>query len=1172
MPGGTKWGIYASTEPGTSPTTNTITGSGQITLVAPLGYSVLNLTSVNGFWQSNSVINGPIENPTKTYVSVGLASDMPQIHYSSTAPTLLFTLQKPNNFCPDEFYLIENGVDPFDQLPNSANSNPGNEITVIDFGATPPAIYEYGKNIAPFAWDCHDCDGDGVPNALEDTNGNGVYDPGIDASDLCNASGGCLAISAANLHCETGGVDCGNNPSGPLSLAVDITGGEAPFSVAYTDGSSNFTLANYQSGTPFQVSATNGAVYSILSVIGNDGCELDTADASGEVPVNIVGALQFTTQPQDAAVCYTGSTSFEACATATNGSFDVRWEFSSNQGTTWQAVNLTTGIFSESSNATDCKTLYVNDVTGLHGYLFRAIAEGASLQSVTSSSAKLSVLGLLEVESNPTNVTVCAGETVVFNSDFTNQGGGDIHYTWQLSHNNGATWWDGMPAQGTAGINSNQLTINNISSSANGDIYRLRGQVGNCGFFYTQSALLTVEAPAEILALISPVSVCRGEEACFEVQATTAGTAPINYQWQERATGSTTWANIQGADAAVYCLASSEGRNGYCYRVLVRTGNCPEVISNEACLIVEDKAVFAQQPQSVAICAGELATFIANATIDADYAGQISYRWQSSADSGQNWQDLDNDTNYDGVFSNSLTINGLPVLSNLRYRLSALTGICEATYSDAATLAVESPVVFLVQPVSSTVCPGSAANFLAAPGGINDYQIQWQTSQNGTDWTDLAEGNNYSGTFSHLLTVHNATASGLFRLKYVTISGACGAQYSDVAMLTVEAPILFSQQPESAAVCPDETVSFSVAVAGGNGSLSLQWQSSNDGQTWTDIADGSNYAGSHTSTLTIVSAAGLDGTQYRLVAASQNCSAISEAAVLSLEDDATCNPTPGFQDCVSLAVKKLDGNIGWSVWVKADESFTETPYQLPTGGKVTLVAPAGFAFQGLTSHSGGKWKTGKVAFNPSQDPGKVYVEFNLTPNHNPLELTPGGERLLFTFSVVNGCPSSLALMDSIVPTGFFPNQFTGFGGGLTAENIPFHFCGNNIQDTWQCPINLVAPTGGNTTAAGQSLELQPSDVELDLNQNINVDIAPASYFGVAPNPTRGELTVSMDENIAGKAASLRLWSLQGQVLMQVMTQGEASRRLDLGNAIPGIYFLTLEVDGKLLQREKIIVQ
>ena len=1282
MPDGTKWGIYTSPQTGTVPTANTITGSGQITMVAPLNFTIVDFNSVSGFWASNAVINGPTENPTKSYISFGLLNDIPKIPYSSTVPTLLFTFRKASNYCPDELYLIENGVDPFDQLPNSANSNPGNEITVLDFGTTPPSIYEYGENIAPFAWDCHDCDGDGIANAYEDTNGDGEWTPGVDVSDLCNGGGsGCVEITGAQLYCENGGTTCGNNPSGPLSLVIEITGGEAPFTVKYTDGSTDFTLQNYQSGSPFPVATTNGALYSLLEVIGNDGCTAEATDLSGEVPVTLPSALQFVTQPTATTMCNGTGSVFSACATASNGTFSFSWQYSADQGATWQPVPL--GIVFNQTNtgtmANGCDELIIGATIGLQGYRFRAVASGDNVPTTYSQAATLTVQGPLSVATQPQNIKVCSGETVVFNADFVNNGGGDIEYTWQLSHNNGATWWDAMPAQGTSGINSNELTTQDIPGNANGDIYRLRARVGDCGFVYsqtalltvegplevvtqpanikvcagetvvfnaafdnfgagdieytwelshnngatwwdgmpaagtsgihsnqltiqnipgntngdiyrlrarvgdcdfvytqsalltvegplevvtqpanikvcagetvvftatfdnfgagnieytwelshnngatwwdampaagtsgihsteltiqdipgnangdiyrlrarvgdcdfvyTQTALLTVEGPVEILALISPVAVCRGEEACFEVQANLLGGGQLSYQWQERQVGSTTWTNVQGATAPIFCLANTEGYNGNCYRVLVRTESCPVVTSIEACLVVGDVAVFAQQPQNSTICYGETATLTANAAIETGYAGQVDYRWQTSTDGGLIWQDLNNDATYDGVFADALTISDVTALGNQIYRLSASTGICEATYSTAASI-------------------------------------------------------------------------------------------------TVEAQILFSQQPEGATVCPDEAASFSIAVSGGNGALSLQWQSSTNGQAWTDIAEGGNYSGTQTSTLTIATAAGLDGTQYRLVAASQNCSANSAAAVLTLEDAAICNPTPGYQDCVSLAVKKLDDGIGWSVWVKADSSFTETPYQLPTGGKVTLVAPIGFAFQGLTSHSGGKWKPGTVSFNPPQDPGKIYFEFNLTPNQNFLELTPGAERLLFSFSVVNGCPESLTLMDSIVPPGFSRNEFTGFGSGLTQEEIPFHFCGVYAQDEWECPptMNLMAPTGNNTVASGQQLDLNPSAVQVDFGQETSDEIEPTSFFGVAPNPTRGELTVAFDENILEKTASLRLWNLQGQLLHQEVIEGEASHRLDLGQYVPGIYFLTLEVDGKLVQREKIIVQ
>ncbi len=1269
MPDGTKWGIYVSPQPGTVPSSNTITGSGQITMVAPLNFAIVDFNPVSGFWQSNAVINGPTENPTKTYISFGLMNDVPKIVYSPTTPTLLFTFRKAANYCPDELYLIENTVDPFDQLPNSANSNPGNEITVIDFGTTPPSIFEYGTNIGLFAWDCHDCDGDGIPNALEDTNGDGQWTPGVDVSDLCNGAGGCLEITSAQLRCQSGGTACGNNPAGPLSLVVDITGGQAPYTVKYSDGTNTHTLQDYQSGTPFTVPAANGAIYSLVEIKEAEGCVANSDDFMGVVNVVLTpGTILFASQPANATICNTASTSFEACVTGTTGSYNIRWESSSNQGATWQTVSTASGVFSESALSNGCKTLYVNNANGLNGYLFRAIAEGTNITTITSQAATLTVQGPLTVASHPQNVKVCSGETVVFNAGFANGGGGNIEYTWQLSHNNGATWWDAMPAPGTSGINSNQLTIQNIEGIANGDIYRLQARVGNCGFVYTQTALLTVEGPLEveqqpvsvkvcngetaifsaaignfgggsiqyqwelshdnggswsevapsaifagantptltlnsttsslnadifrlrakvgncdavysqsaqltvegpvnILAVLSPVTLCRGEEACFEVQASLSGGGQLSYQWQERQNGSATWTNVQGTTSANFCLANTDGRNGNCYRALVRTESCDPVTTAEACLVVEGRAIFAQQPQNTTICNGEAATLTADAAIEAGYAGQLAYRWQTSADGGQSWQDLNNDFNVEGAYDVQLTINDAAAIGNLLYRLSATTGICEATYSDAVGITVEGPIEIGQQPADMTICAGAPANFTASAEllGNGNLQLQWQTSTNGIDWTNIAVGNNYTGTQSENLTVQNANTGRLFRLSASTAH--CGATNTDPATLTVEAPIVFTEQPASATVCPDDAVSFNIGVSGGTGPLSLQWQSSTGGLVWANIAQGGLYDGTQTSTLTIASAAGLDGKLFRLVAASQNCSETSAPAVLTLEADEVCNPTPEYRDCVSLAVKKLDGNIGWSVWVKADSSFTETPYQLPTGGKVTLVAPAGFAIQGLTSFNGGTWNPGKVFFNPPQDPGKVYVEFNLTPNQNFLELTPGGERLLFSFSVIGGCPSSLGLMDSIVPQGFFPNEFTGFGSGLTRDEIPFHFCGNYGESTWQCPptSNLMAPTSDGTLHNAQQLNLDPSKKATD-------EIGSARYFGVAPNPVRDELKVSFDENTVAKSALLRLMNLQGQVVYQTVVEGEATHRMNLGNTIPGTYFLTLEVDGKLVQREKIIVQ
>ena len=119
MPDGTKWGVYADPDPTITPSGNTITGSGQITLVAPLNFTMIDLTPVSGNWSNNATIHGPIENPTKTYLSVGLIGDIPQIIYSASGPTLLFTFKKPSSGCPDDLHLIDNENDAFAHIPNS---------------------------------------------------------------------------------------------------------------------------------------------------------------------------------------------------------------------------------------------------------------------------------------------------------------------------------------------------------------------------------------------------------------------------------------------------------------------------------------------------------------------------------------------------------------------------------------------------------------------------------------------------------------------------------------------------------------------------------------------------------------------------------------------------------------------------------------------------------------------------------------------------------------------------------------------------------------------------------------------------------------------------------------------------------------------------------------------
>ncbi len=168
--------VYARPLASANISTNTITGTGQITLVVPTGFDYRDFQKLGGDWRQNARVNKPLENPEKDYISFGLNRDQPKIVYRPGEETPLFSFKK-EGACQGRLYLIDNGTDPFAQIPNSENSNPGNDLGIIDIGNN-LLRFRYIGNYAPFAGDCQDNDGDGIPNSIEDTNGNGMVDDG----------------------------------------------------------------------------------------------------------------------------------------------------------------------------------------------------------------------------------------------------------------------------------------------------------------------------------------------------------------------------------------------------------------------------------------------------------------------------------------------------------------------------------------------------------------------------------------------------------------------------------------------------------------------------------------------------------------------------------------------------------------------------------------------------------------------------------------------------------------------------------------------------------------------------------------------------------------------------------------------------------------------------------
>src|ERR1044072_8131211 len=97
-------------------------------------------------------------------------------------------------------------------------------------------------------------------------------------------------------------------------------------------------------------------------------------------------------------------------------------------------------------------------------------------------------------------------------------------------------------------------------------------------------------------------------------------------------------------------------------------------------------------------------------------------------------------------------------------------------------------------------------------------------------------------------------------------------------------PVL-GQQPVSQTVCSGSNPSFTIGgVSGTSGTVTFRWQeSTNNGGTYTDVADGATYSGATTVTLTIPNVStGLNDRLYRCVATDATGTIISGGAWLTV--------------------------------------------------------------------------------------------------------------------------------------------------------------------------------------------------------------------------------------------------------------------------------------------------
>ena len=905
------WCVYATPASGVVIDSATITGSGQVTVVMPDGFQWNALTSVSGLWQNNANVYAPTEDVTRQYISFGLVLAEPNypIIYEAGVETQLFCFDRIDP-CPDTMFLMDCGTpvetDPFCP-PNSVNSNPGNDLSVIEFN-TFPLYYNYTANYAPSAWSCHDCDNDGVLNAFEDTNGNGVFDPGIDSSGICDPCDPFHVISASLDYADGFDAICGGDIIDTAKLVVSIVGYWPPYSLTLNNSATGDTvITNYYSGDTILVLPTASSTFTLITVVDSFLCEIDPDSLFGAIGIEVHGPISITADPADAIECSEDGVTFSATAlnAGLDGTIYYKWQVSSDGGTNYTDIND-----GQVYDDTDLSTMSITPIAGLHGRYYRMKIWTDVCDTVWSAGALLEVEGPITVTSDPVNFIVCDDGTATFAGVGNNAGAvGTLLYQWQA--NDGVNGWLDVPTGfepgGVTYTNDNtaNLTVNNADVGMDGWRFRLAIYSDYCSRVFTLSAIMDVEGPLAVTNHPDDISNCAGAEVFFIGDYDNPGGGNSQVVWEVSTNNGATWATVVNPVPAVYSGISQThsgttatdtltitnviGLDGNQYRMRITTGTCSIIYSNAATLDVSGEITFTTQPatQNIKVCAGNDTIIVACATIP---QGNFYYYWQYSTDEGVTWDSLQigADANYDhssnGALMTSgcdtLTIHDATGLQYFWYRAVAAATDCIDIPSTEARLLVEGPLSVDTQPIDAEICSGEPVSFSAsiANGGDSTAIVtyQWQYSFTGVGgWLNCALPT-YAGAKTDEMTITDANGLHGIYYRLQSTTSDCGFLYTDTVQLTVEGPVTVTDQPDDVTLCYNDGTSFtSTASILNAGTLQYMWQVTSDGISWTDIddlPDFSNYSNYTTTTLDIASVNGLYGLCYRLAFYTNLCS------------------------------------------------------------------------------------------------------------------------------------------------------------------------------------------------------------------------------------------------------------------------------------------------------------
>ncbi len=660
---------------------------------------------------------------------------------------------------------------------------------------------------------------------------------------------------------------------GVVTLAGSVSGGAGNCSLIWqrsvNSGQSWSTMTGL-TGASIQVTPTTNTQYRVIYSCEAGSCAADTSNVQ-TVTVVADPSIQLT---GGKTICSGGSVQLTANVVRGVGTCLVKWEFLNTNTNAWEELQ---GVSGSRLSVLPSKTTQ---------YRAKYECTGSGCDLVYSNTQTVTVIPDPGISvAGPSSL--CLGGSGQLTATVT---GGLGNCTIQWQYLAGANW------ENLGGKTGPTLSISNLDATTQfRAVVTCDGESCNEG----ASAPFTVTLNNERAVTISgPTRICAGGSVTLTASGASAGCA---LQWYFYDLSRLSWTLINGATGTTLQV-SPEKSTDYMVAYDCPSGTCKNGTSNVLRLVVSQvPAVTLSGPSSV--CSGETARLTTQIT---NGDNGCTFSWQFSAD-GVTWSVVPN------AASGTLDVTaGAPV----RYRvIYGCPGNCGDT-SNVFLLNVLPGASIQISGGASICTGGSATLFANTSGGAGLCSIQWQSSPNNQTWTNIPNAQSNSLTVS-------PTATTYYRALYTCTGATCNSGPSNVETVQVFPDPIVSVSGEGV-ICAGGSMTLQAIASGGTGTCTLQWQSSTNGSTWTNIPNANDASFVATPAQT---------TQYR---ATYSCTgggcnnATSNVLTISVSPDPainvsgpsslclgaqgvlTCVPSGGIGTC-TIVWKSSPNGVNWQV-------------------------------------------------------------------------------------------------------------------------------------------------------------------------------------------------------------------------------------------------------------------